>query len=113
MLYPQVFPNHKRPTDEQHAGTIAWGKEKAKTWLTVLDTHFLGKTPYVAGDISIADYFGSCIVTAGELIGCTFEGYPNVQKWLGTMKQLASWPKVNEVMYGFAGSMKGKDFQNL
>lgn len=113
LLYPQVFPNHKRPTDEQQAGTIAWGKEKVKTWFSVLDTHFLGSTPYVTGDISIADYFGACIVTAGELIGCTYEGYPNVQKWLGAMKQLESWPKINEVMYGFAGSIKGQAFEAL
>ncbi len=113
LLYPQVFPNHQRPTDEQHAGTIAWGKEKAKNWFNVLDKHFLGDKPYVTGDISIADYFGACIVTAGELIGCTYEGFPNVQNWLGNMKQLKSWPSVNEVMYGFAGSMKGKAFESL
>jgi len=114
LLYPQIFPNHKRPTDDHQTGTIAWGKEKAKTWFSVLDKHYIGSNAYVAGDqITIADYFGACIVSAGELIGCTFEGYPNVQRWLGTMKQLASWPKINEVMYGFAGSMKGKAFDNL
>jgi len=114
LLYPQIFPHHKRPSDDQHAGTIAWGKDKAKAWFSVLDKHFIGSRPYVAGDqITIADYFGACIVTAGELIGCTYEGYPNVQRWLGNMKKLASWPKVNEVMYGFAGSMKGKAFETL
>ena len=114
LLYPQIFPNHKRPTDEQHAGTIAWGKDKSKAWFGVLDKHYIGARQYVAGDqISIADYFGACIVTAGELIGCTYEGYPNVQRWLGNMKKLASWPKINEVMYGFAGSMKGKAFESL
>lgn len=114
LLYPQIFPHHKRPTDEQHAGTIAWGKDKAKAWFSVLDKHYIGTRQYVAGDqITIADYFGACIVTAGELIGCTYEGYPNVQRWLGNMKKLASWPKINEVMYGFAASMKGKAFENL
>ncbi len=114
MLYPQIFPHHKRPTDDHHTGTIAWGKDKSKTWFSVLDKHFIGDKPYVAGDtISIADYFGACIVTAGELIGCTYEGYPNVQRWLGNIKQLAHWPKINEVMYGFAGSLKGKAFENL
>jgi glutathione S-transferase len=114
LLYPQVFPNHKRPTDELHSGTIAWGKEKAKNWFGVLDKHYLGKTQYVTGDqISIADYFGSCIATAGELIGCTFQEYPNVQRWLGSMKKLESWAKVNEVMYGFASSMKGQTFETL
>ena len=36
---------------------------------------------------SIADYFGACIVTAGELIGCTYDEYPNVQRWLGERQE--------------------------
>jgi len=91
LLYPQVYPHHKRPTDEIHNGTIAWGKDKTKVWFGVLDTHFLGSKPYVTGDaITIADYFGACIVTAGELIGCTFEDVPNVRRWVASMKKLHS-----------------------
>jgi glutathione S-transferase len=47
------------------------------------------------------------------MIGCTFEGYPNVQRWLGRMKSLPSWPKVNEVMYGFAASLRQTRFQTV
>ncbi|HTE42875.1 MAG TPA: glutathione S-transferase family protein [Steroidobacteraceae bacterium] len=114
LLYPQIFPHHKRPTDDLHTGTISWGKGKAKDWLTVLDKDILGKDDYVANNrISIADYFGVCLLTAGELIGCKFEGYPNVQRWVNNMKKLGSWPKVNEVMYGFAGSMADKQFETV
>ena len=114
MLYPQVFAHHRRPTDEQHAGTIAWGKERARAWLGILNDSILGENDYVANNrISIADYFGVCLVTAGELVGCQFEGYPNVQRWIGNMKQLGSWGNINEVMYGFAGSMKGKQFEHV
>ena len=114
LLYPQLFPHHKRPTDEQHQGTIAWGRDKARAWLEILDKNFLGKNDYVANNrISIADYFGACLITAGELIGCTYEAYPNVHRWLGRMKSLQSWPKVNEVMYGFAGSLREKQFQKV
>ncbi|MBL9015783.1 MAG: glutathione S-transferase family protein [Myxococcales bacterium] len=114
LLYPQIFPHHKRPTDEHHTGTINWGKDKAQTWFGVLDKNIIGSRQYVTGDqITIADYFGGCICTAGELIGCTFENFPNVQRWLGNVKKLEHWPRINEVMYGFAASMKGKDFVNL
>ena len=114
LVYPQVFAHHKRPTDEQHAGTIAWGRQKAQTWLEILDKHLLGQSDYVANNrISIADYFGSCLITAGELIGCTFDSYPNTHGWLGRMKQLATWPKVNEVMYGFAASLREQKFQTV
>jgi glutathione S-transferase len=114
LLYPQLFPHHKRPTDEAHKATIQWGKEKVKGWLPVLDKHYIGSHQYTCGDqITIADYFAACIVTAGELIGCTFEGHANIQRWLGNMKKLASWPKVNEVMYGYAASIKGQQFENV
>ena len=36
-----------------------------------------------------------------------------LQRWVANLKKLPSWPKVNEVMYGFAGSMKDKKFENL
>src|SRR5947199_9833555 len=26
FVYPQVFPHHRRPTDEMQSGTVAWGK---------------------------------------------------------------------------------------
>jgi glutathione S-transferase len=114
LLYPQVFPHHKRPTDEQHQGTIAWGKDKSNAWFGVLDKHYIGSHAYTCGDaITIADYFGACIVSAGALVGCTFEGLPNVQRWLGNMAKLASWASVNEVMYGFAASLKDKPFQRI
>jgi glutathione S-transferase len=114
LVYPQIFPHHKRPTDDQHAGTISWGKDKAKTWLGVLNNDILGSNDYVANNrISIADYFGVCLLTAGELIGCKFEGFPNLQRWVGNMKQLQHWKGVNEVMYGLAGSMAEKKFETV
>ncbi|MGE3459555.1 MAG: glutathione S-transferase family protein, partial [Kofleriaceae bacterium] len=74
----------------------------------------IGNKPHVCGDqITIADYFGSCIVTAGEIVGCKYDGFANVQRWIGSMKKLTSWAMVNEVMYGFANSLKDKKFETL
>jgi hypothetical protein len=47
------------------------------------------------------------------LIGCTFEGFPMVQRWIARMKKLSSWPRVNEVMYGFAATLKEIKFQTV
>ena len=44
LVYPQLFPNLKRPTEEQHAGTISWGKEKAAGWLQILDRNLIGQS---------------------------------------------------------------------
>jgi glutathione S-transferase len=114
LLYPQLFPHHRRPSDEAHASVVAWGKDKTRHWLGVLDQNMLGANDYVANNrISIADYFGACILSAGELIGCTYEGYPNVQRWLGNMRKLKSWDRAHEVLRQFAGSLKDKPFERV
>lgn len=112
FIYPQVFPHHKRKTDEIHGATIEWGKERAEGWLALLDQHWIGPNKsYLTGDqITIADYFGSGLVTLGEVIKCDFGKYPNIQRWLGNMKKLKSWPKVNEVFYGLVESVKEQKF---
>ncbi len=112
MAYPQIFPHHKRPTDDVQSATIAWGTERARSWLKILDEHWIGpKRAYVTGDsITIADYFGSCLVTLGEVLRVDFEPFPNVQRWLGNMKKLRSWPKVNEALYGLQGALKDLPF---
>jgi glutathione S-transferase len=113
MAYPQIFPTHKRSSDDVQQATIAWGTERSKGWLTVLDKHWIGpKNQWVTGSaqITIADYFGACLVTLGEVLRCDFSPYPNVQRWLGNVKQLKSWGKVNEALYGLAGAVKDMPF---
>ena len=58
-------------------------------------------------------YFGSGIVSIGELVGCDFRGYPNVSAWLGRMKQLRSWPEVNAVFEGAVAGNKGREFARV
>ena len=115
LAYPQIFPHHKRPTDEVQAATLAWAKERAQGWLQILNDHWLGDgRAYLCGEeITIADYFGVALLTLGEIIRCDFSTYANVQRWLDRMKQLPSWPAVNEVLYGFAASVKEQEFETI
>jgi glutathione S-transferase len=114
LLYPQVFPHHKRRSDEAHAAHVEWGKGKTQAWLSIFDRNILGKNDFVANNaISIADYLGAGFLAAGELIGCTYAGFPNVQRWLGNMKKLKSWESVHQAMHGFAGSLKDKEFERV
>jgi len=111
LCYPQLFPHHKRQTDEAHKLAIEWGQERAQNWLKILNDDIIGKRTYVCGDsITIADYFGVCLITLGELPRCDFSKYPNVKRWVDTMKQLPSWNKGNEVLYGYAGQVKDQAF---
>lgn len=115
LIYPQVFPHLKREKPEVQAGVVAWGLEKSKGWMQLLNDHWIGPGKrYLCGsDITVADYFGTALVTAGELIHCEYGAYPNVCRWLGNMKKTPSYAKVYEVFNGFVASTKGQAFQAL
>jgi glutathione S-transferase len=114
LIYPQIFPHHKRPSDESQKSTVEWGREKSEQWLKVLDQNVIGKHGYLCGDsISIADYFGAEILSAGDLIGVSFHRFPNVDRWMNAMRALPSWKNVHETIDGFAASLKGQKFVTI
>jgi glutathione S-transferase len=115
LAYPQLFPHHKRRSDEAQAGAIEWGRNNSQNWLKLLNDHWIGPhKQYLCGDaITIADYFGAGIVTLGELIGCDFSPYPNAQRWLANIKKLPSWDKVNEHFYGLREAIKAQPFVRI
>ena len=110
FIYPQIFPFHKRRSDEAHAATLQWGQERAQGWLKVLNEHILGRgNRYLCGDtLTIADYYGASFVALGELTGSDFAADPNVKAWLGRMKALKHWAPVNEAINGYAATLKGQ-----
>lgn len=112
LVYPQIFPHHRRRSEEAQAATVAWGQERTRNWLRILDQHFIGpdKT-YLCGDsITLADYFGAGLISIGEIVRCDFADYPNIRRWMAAMKRLPSWPKVNEAFYGFVDAVKAQPF---
>ena len=115
LVYPQLFPHHKRRSDEAHAACIEWGQKGARRWLQVLNDHWLGHGhAWLCGnDITLADYLGSGIVSIGELVGCDFADYPNIQRWLGNVKKLKSWASVNAAFEGAVAGNKGKAFARV
>ena len=115
LVYPQLFPHHKRPSDEAHAGSIEWGKQQARAWLKVLDESLIGpKKAFLCGDrITLADYLGAEIVCIGDLVRCNYSEYPNIQRWIRNMKALKGWAKVHEAADGYAASLKDKSFVTI
>jgi glutathione S-transferase len=109
FIYPQIFPSHKRRSDEAHDATLQWGKERAQGWLKVLNDHVLAgdNTNLCGTTITIADYFCAAFVALTELTGSDLAEYPNVKRWLDRMKALKSWKQVNEVIDGYGASLKG------
>ena len=106
-VYVQIFPGHKRASDEVQRATVSWGQERAKTWMTVLDQKLLGSgQAYLCGDkITIADYYGASFVHLAEVIGSDLSAYPNVNAWLNRMKSRPTWEKVYAAINGFAAQL--------
>jgi glutathione S-transferase len=114
LIYPQIFPHHKRATEEAQKDCVERGRAQSEAWLQVMNDHVIGKNKFLCGDqITIADYFGAEILSAGDLIGISFKKYPNVDRWMSTMRALPSWKKVHEVHDGFAASLRDKKFVTL
>lgn len=112
LCYPQLFPHHKRPTEEGQKVAVEWGLDKSAFWLQVLNDHWLGDgRPYLTGDeITIADYLASSFVALGELIRYDLSKYRNVKRWLDNVKALENWGPVSEALDGFAASLKEQPF---
>ncbi len=106
-VYPQIFPHHKRRSDEAQTAQLHWGSERAQGWLKVLDQSILGASnPYLCGnEMTIADYFASAFVALAQAVGSDLAAYPNVRAWLGRMKALPNWAAVNQVIDGYAASL--------
>jgi glutathione S-transferase len=115
LIYPQVFPGHKRPSDAHQSGMIAWAKDKTKAWLAILDKDLIGpKNKYLCGNsVTIADYFGAVILDVGRLIQCDLKAYPNISRWLDNMRKLKNWQSVHKVFDGFADSLRGQKFESV
>jgi glutathione S-transferase len=115
VVYPQIYPHHKRQTDETQAKTIEWGKSQTQKWLRVLNDHWLGKgNTFLAGnEMTIADIFGYALITCGMVTRDEFKAYPNIQRWLKEVGKLASWPHVDEALAGFRDYVRDQQFVNV
>ena len=108
FVYPQIFPSHKRRSDEAQQATLQRGQERAQRWMKVLNDSILGPgNNFVCGDaITIADHYAAAFVALGELTGSTYAGYPNIRRWLDHMKALPSWKQVNAAIDGYGATLE-------
>ncbi|HZP20615.1 MAG TPA: glutathione S-transferase family protein [Bauldia sp.] len=115
VVYPQIYPHHKRPTEEAQRQTIEWGKSLTKKWLKTLNDSWLGKgKKFLTGDeMTIADFFGAALLTSGHVIRTEFKDYPNILAWLGRMQALPNWKKIDEAVEGFREYVKGQEFHTV
>jgi glutathione S-transferase len=116
LVYPQVIETYRKGDEQAHRAHLAWSRAKAKHWLETLDRHHLGPAHnFVCGaELTLADFMGACYVTLGAVIRLDYSVYPNITRWLATMKSLPYWDKTNETFYThFVAPFKDKAFEGL
>lgn len=112
FIYPQILPNQKRPSDAANQSAVEWGRDKAREWMEILNSEWLGQgKPYLCGDeITIADYFATGPILVGELVGIKLDPYSNVSRWLAEMKTLPGWESVDYEANGLVEAMRGPNY---
>lgn len=107
IVYPQILPSYLiHPS--QTAELLEWHRGRAAARLEVLDRHMIGSGSWVAGEFSIADYFGGSLVTIGEMVGFDLSPYPNVERWLDALRARPSWPEANAAFYGWRSAVRAQ-----
>lgn len=100
VVYPQIFPNYKREDPAVQAAHLAWGSEKSRRWLGILDQHIIGLNEYLCGDqLTLADYLGIGMITLGDVTRFDYSEWKNVSRWIATIKARAHWNQVHEAFY--------------
>ncbi len=115
LIYPQVFPTHKRNQEVSQLDHVARAHVRSAAWLQVLNDHFLGAcASYLCGDsLTIADYFGMAILSAGQLVHCDLGDYPNIVRWVNKMRALPSYDKTYAAFNALSDSFKGERFVRI
>lgn len=107
-----IYPNFGVPHGLDPAigqGVIAYGEQASVKWLKILDEQMIGSKRFVCGDqISLADYLGSAFVTLGEAVSYDLSPYPNIRRWLATMKALPSWDATYAGFYGMVTALQSQ-----
>lgn len=109
LVYAQVLDPYKLPDETAQRLLVEAGKRSAERWLGILNDHLLrpGRTYLCGDDATIADHFGTGLLSVGEVIGCTFAAYPNVRRWYDAMRARPGWQEANAGLSAWADMARG------
>jgi glutathione S-transferase len=104
LVYARVLA-HIRLPEPGYTQSLAVHEPRAHRRLKALDAR-IGSQGFLCGpEITLADYLGSAFVTSGELIGFDLKPWPNVSRWIATMKARPAWDEVNAAFYGWRSAV--------
>jgi glutathione S-transferase len=93
LSYTYILPTMLTLDPKTLATMRAIGANGSEKYMTVLNDHMIGANTFVCGDeITLADYVGAANVSLGMFAGMDFSVYPNVSRWLDTLRARKGWP---------------------
>jgi glutathione S-transferase len=112
LCYPQVLAFAKWEDDKAQSLVLGRGQTRSRKLLGVMNDAMLGADNlFLCGKVlSIADYQASGIISLGELTGCDFSPWPNVERWYQRMEAMPNWQKANAPLYDWAKFTKGPEY---
>jgi glutathione S-transferase len=116
MVYAQTLPAYTYDDSAVQGAVVERARARARRRLDVLDQSILGAhATFVCGaDLTLADYLGVCLLTLGEVVRLNYDAWPNVTRWINTMKARPNWAKANADFYQyFVGGYKDGKFAGL
>jgi glutathione S-transferase len=112
VVYQQVLPRFRFSNPVTQAEVVDRSKERSVKWLSILNDHWLREGGFVCGpELTIADYFGSCLVALTEWIAYDIGGYNNIMRWMSAMKSRPSWEKTRVQWNAHAASVRAQVLQ--
>lgn len=113
LMYPQLMPHYKREDPQAQAAALGWSQPRAARLLGLLDEWLLGpKRRFLLGErLTLADYFGLGVLTLGDVARQDYSRWPNIERWLATMKSRPSFVATHDIFYAqFVAPAAGRDF---
>lgn len=107
LIYSRLMPHKYGLADPaSQAEMEAKAMDKAVRRLDVLNDHMIGDNAFVCGSrITLADYFGLPILALGELFDFDLGRWPNVRRWVETMKSRPAWGPVDVAFQGMKAAV--------
>ncbi len=107
LIYSRMMPEKYGLADAASQAELeAKGLERARRRLDVLNDHMIGDGAFVCGPrITLADYFGLPVLTLGEIVGFDLSPWPNIERWIATMKARPAWAGVDVAFQGMKAAI--------
>jgi glutathione S-transferase len=108
LAYPTLYPAMKPLSTQAFNELTERAAADTRSAFKVLDEHMIGPNrEYVAGEeLTLADYVGSSVVVLAEAIDFNLRPFPNVIRWLGTMKARPSWQPTYAAFTGLITALR-------